>query len=154
FTPATTFILEGGAVLVEDANGCRMLSPPPLIQVSGENTLTVTYCLLKVPEWSTVSLGTRKVILKCVNAGYREAPSGGPNRENVVVDLGMVEAGHREAWKKYLVAENARLNSLGLNAYIDNLNPLRLAILGKVTAPGTKDLYYYEKVVEVEVEVL
>ncbi|MEM2977852.1 MAG: DUF2341 domain-containing protein [Candidatus Hadarchaeales archaeon] len=150
FTPTTRFILEGGAVLVEDSGGCRMLSPPSMISVSG-NTLTVTHLLLNGPKLSTVSLGEKRLRLGCTNSGYTVQEL----RENVVVDLSSrVDPDHQGVWKEYLLAENARLNSLGMNAYLDSLNPLKLTVLGPVAAAGTKDLYYCEKVVEVEVEVL
>ena len=131
-----------------------MLSPPPMITASG-NTLTVTYFLLKGPGTGLASLGEKKLLLSCTNAGYTAMPSGGPNRENVVVDLSArVDPDHREAWERYLAGENQRLNSLGLNASLDPSNPLKLTVLGPVTSAGVKDLYYYEKVVEVNVEVL
>jgi len=154
FTPSTRFALEGGAVLMEDAGGWRMLSPPPMITASG-NTLTVTYFLLRGPGTGLASLGEKKLLLSCTNAGYTVLPSGGPNRENVAVDLSArVDPDHREAWERYLAGENQRLNSLGLNASLDPSNPLKLTVLGPVTSAGVKDLYYYEKVVEVNVEVL
>jgi hypothetical protein len=154
FTPTTGFALEGGAVLVEDAGGWRMLSPPPIITASG-NTLTVTYFLLRGPGTGLASLGEKRLLLRCTNEGYTVMPSGGPNRENVVVDLSArVDPDHREAWERYLAGENRRLNSLGLNAFIDNLNPLKLTVLGPNPSAGTRDLYYYERVVEVNVEVL
>lgn len=154
FTPTTGFALEGGAVLMEDAGGWRMLSPPPMITASG-NTLTVTYFLLRGPGTGLASLGEKRLLLRCTNEGYTVMPSGGPNRENVVVDLSArVDPDHREAWERYLAGENRRLNSLGLNAFIDNLNPLKLTVLGPNPSAGTRDLYYYERVVEVNVEVL
>ena len=154
FTPTTSFALEGGAVLMKDSGGWRMLSPPPLITAS-ENTLTVTYFLLKGPGIGLASLGEKRLLLRCTNEGYTVVPSGGPNRENVVVDLSArVDPDHREAWERYLAAENRRLNSLGLKASLDPSNPLKLTVLGPITSAGIKDLYYYERVVEVNVEVL
>jgi len=154
FTPTTRFALEGGAVLVKDAGGWRMLSPPPLITASG-NTVTVTYFLLKGPGIGLASLGEKRLLLRCINEGYTLVPSGGPNRENVVVDLSArVDPRRRKAWERYLAEENLRLNSLGLNASLDPSNPLKLTVLGPVTSAGIKDLYYYERVVEVNVEVL
>ncbi len=152
FTPATTFILEGGAVLVEDAGGCRMLSPPHLLVVGGENTLTVTHVLVGGPSLSLSCLGGKKLRLRCTGAWYRERPLEGPNRENVVLDLSTrVRPGHRGAWQRYLEGLRDELNSRGLNA---TLSGLTLAVLGKNTSAGVKDLYYYERVVEVEVEAL
>jgi len=154
FTPTTRFALEGGAVLMEDAGEWRMLSPPSMITASG-NTLTVTYFFLKGPGLGLASLGEKKLLLRCTNAGYTVLPSGNPNRENVVVDLSTrVDSDHREAWERYLAEENRRLNSLGLNASVDPSNPLKLTVLGLVTSAGIKDLYYHERVVEVNVEVL
>jgi hypothetical protein len=154
FTPTTRFALEGGAVLMEDAGGWRMLSPPPMITASG-NTLTVTYFLLKGPGVGLASLGEKKLLLRCTNEGYTVQPSGGPNRENVVVDLSArVNPDHRKAWERYLAEENLRLNSLGLKASVDPGNPLKLTVLGPLTSAGIKDLYYHERVVEVNVEVL
>jgi hypothetical protein len=154
FTPTTRFALEGGAVLMEDAGGWRMLSPPPMITASG-NTLTVTYFLLKGSGRGLASLGEKRLLLSCTNAGYTVLPSGGPNRENVAVDLSArVDPDHREAWERYLAGENRRLNSLGLNASVDPGNSLKLTVLGPNPSAGTRDLYYYERVVEVNVEVL
>ncbi|MEM2536281.1 MAG: hypothetical protein QW435_04710, partial [Candidatus Hadarchaeales archaeon] len=148
----TRFVLEGGAVLVEDVKGCRMLSPPLLLEGEG-NTLILTYLLLEGPFLEVSSLGERKLSLRCINIGYTEMPVGGPNRENVVVDLSsMVRPKYRKAWQVYLEDLRNKLNSRGLNASLDTLNPLRLTILGTNTSAGIKDLYYYERVMEVKVE--
>lgn len=152
FTPTTRFVLEGGAVLVEDVKGCRMLSPPLLLEGEG-NTLLLTYLLLEGPFLEVSSLGERKLSLRCINIGYTEMPVGGPNRENVVVDLSsMVRPKYRKAWQVYLEDLRNKLNSRGLNASLDTLNPLRLTILGTNTSAGIKDLYYYERIMEVKVE--
>lgn len=145
--PSYVLALEGGGVVLEQGGVSLMTLPPVLIRAVdvGENRVRVDV------EWiqfvgESVRISRRSPVtltLTCTEERYLTWAEEDPNAENVVVNLaGRVE--YENAWRRYLRELRDELNSLGLNASIDNLNPFRLIILGRVTTPGVRDLYYFE----------
>ncbi|MEM1982020.1 MAG: hypothetical protein QXZ52_02440 [Candidatus Hadarchaeales archaeon] len=144
FFPAYTLSLEGGGILLEQSGSSVMTFPPLLIRALeiGENKVRVDV------EWiylvgENIRLSKRSPVtltLTCLEERYSVWAEENCNAENVVVDLtGRVE--YENVWQKYLVELRDELNSKGLNA---TLSGLKLTVLGKVTSPGIKDLYYFE----------
>ncbi|MEM2866845.1 MAG: hypothetical protein QXM46_01030 [Candidatus Hadarchaeales archaeon] len=149
--PSYILGLEGGGVVLEQEGVSLMTFPPLLVRAVdlGENKVRVDV------EWvhlvgENVRLSKRSpatLTLTCVEERYTSWAEENCNAENVVVDLtGRVE--YENAWQRYLVELRDGLNSMGLNA---SLSGLKLTILGRVTAAGTKDLYYFEHLRKVAV---
>jgi len=145
--PSYTLGLEGGGVVLEQEGVSLMTFPPPLIRAVdlGENRVRVDveWVYLVGENVRLSKRGPATLTLICLEEGYSVWAGENCNAENVVVDLkGRVE--YEGAWQRYLKDLKDDLNSLGLNANLDNQNPLKLTILGRNASPGVKDLYYFE----------
>jgi len=142
--PSYTLALEGGGVVLEQGGRSLMTLPPFLVRTLdlGDNLVRVEV------EWiylvgENVRISKRSpatLTLQGLEEGYSVWAENESNAENVVVNLeNRVE--YENAWGKYLQEVGDELNARGLNASVSGL---KLTVLGKVTASGTKDLYYFE----------
>ncbi len=153
-----SWIYELGAVILAQGNASFMVSrfeDVGLVVVDdkdiygnplpGDNIrVEVNFIRIKRFDASISSTGTSTILLARENSRYEV--ENGP-RENVVV---RVNSTYRNAWAEYLSWLARELNAKGYLAGFDN-RALRLTILGKKTSPGENDIYYYERVTEIEV---
>jgi len=143
--PSYTLALEGGGVVLEQEGRSLMTIPPFLVRTLdlGDNLVRVEVeWIYLVGENVRVSKRSPATLtLQGLEEGYSVWAENEPNAENVVVDLeNRVEYG--SVWERYLQELGDELNAKGLNASVSGL---RLTLLGKVTASGNKDLYYFER---------
>ncbi|MEM2907947.1 MAG: hypothetical protein QXP65_01910, partial [Candidatus Hadarchaeales archaeon] len=153
-----TWVYELGAVILAQGDASFMVSrfeDVGLVVVDnrdafgnplpGDN-IRVEVHLIRIKRFdsSISSTGTSTILLAKENSYYEVENSP---RENVVV---RVNSTYKDAWAEYLSWLARELNAKGYHATFDNRS-LRLTILGKDTAPGVKDIFYYEKVTEIEV---
>jgi hypothetical protein len=142
--PSYTLVLEGGGVILEQEGRSLMTLPPFLVRTLdlGDNLVRVEV------EWiylmgENVRVSKRSpatLTVQGLEEGYSLWTENEPNAEDVVVDLeNRVE--YDSVWERYLQELGEELNAKGLNASVSGL---KLTVLGKVTASGTKDLYYFE----------
>jgi hypothetical protein len=109
--------------------------------------VNVDLWVIRGKKASVASTGTKTIRVSCRSSKYTVAPVGGPNRENVIIKISPI---YSDAWKKYLRDLHDELHAKGYNPILDDLT---LTILGKNTGSGVKDIYYYEKVTEIEVTI-
>jgi|GEM_PF-1280606 len=143
--PSYTLVLEGGGVVLEQGRRSLVILPPFLVRTLdlGDNLVRVEVeWIYLVGENVRVSKrGPATLTLQGLEERYSVWAENEPNAENVVVDLtGRVE--YDNAWGRYLQELRDELNARGLNA---SASGLRLTVSGKVTTPGIKDLYYFER---------
>ncbi len=150
FYPSQTYVYEGGGIIMIQDGVDLMASEPTVVTASdaGGGSLIrvdVNFSVVENRETSTASTGTMTIHASCKSSRYVVTPVDVPNRENVVVTISSI---YNNAWSKYLQNLCDDLNTKGYNASFDGLT---LTILGKNTGPGVKDIYYYEKLREIEV---
>lgn len=151
FFPNQNYVYEGGAVILIQNETNLMVSKPTMVTASDASgdliRVNVDLFVIERKKASIASTGTATIRAFCKSSGFTVAPVGGPNRENVVLTI---STRYENAWVRYLHDLCEELNNRGYNASLDGLT---LTILGKNTDPGVKDIYYHEKVTEIEVSI-
>ncbi|MCS7132062.1 MAG: hypothetical protein NZ934_04985, partial [Hadesarchaea archaeon] len=156
-----TWVYELGAVILAQDNASFMVSKfedVGLVVVDnkdaygnplpGDNIrVQVHFIRIKRFDTSLCSTGTSTILLARENSYYRVENS---HLENVVV---RVSSAYKDAWAEYLSWLAKELSAKGYHATFDN-RALRLTILGKKTTLGIRDIFYYEKVTEIEVDLV
>jgi hypothetical protein len=152
FYPDQTYVYEaGGMILIQDGVDI-LVSEPTMVTASdagGGNLIRVdaTFSVIENRETTTASTSTATIHATCESSRYVVAPVGTePNRENVILTISSI---YSNAWSGYLQGLCDDLNDKGYNASFDGLT---LTIQGKNTGPGA-DIYYYEKLNEIEVTI-
>jgi hypothetical protein len=148
-TPAQTYIYEDGAVILVQGDKTLMISQPAMITASAadDNNIRVDvhHVIVTGLRKSTSEGGTRGIRVEAKSSMYIVQPSGGPNRSNVTITI---QSDYKDVWMKYLKDMEQELNAKGFGASLDP-NILTLTIMGKTG--DNNDIYYYEKVTEIEV---
>lgn len=152
FFPSQTYIYETGGVIVIQGGVDLMVSGPSLVSVSdaggGNIRVDVNVWVIENKESSTASTGTATIRATCKSSRYVVAPvDGQPNREDVEITIW---SNYPNAWGRYLEDLRAELIAKGYD--VEPLVGLTLIIHGKAGASGN-DIYYYEKLNEIEVTV-
>jgi hypothetical protein len=149
--PSQTYVYESGAVIMIQNDYDLLVSSPTLITATDaeENNIRVDVNLVVIKEIDTSfsSTGTATIKVTSQSSSYAVEPVEGPNRENVKITI---LSAYQNAWGEYLEDVKEKLNAKGYNV---SLSGLTLLIQGKDNTPGVKDIYYYEKVTEIEVEI-
>jgi hypothetical protein len=154
-TPAQTYIYEDGAVILVQSDRVLMISRPTMItasQANGDNIrVDVHRIIVSSSRKSTNEGGTRGIRVKAKSSWYIVSPSGGPNCSSVSVTI---QSDYKDAWMEYFESVYRDLEAKGFvtgaSPPAGNGNTLTLKIDGK-KGPGIYDIYYYEKVTEIEV---
>jgi len=153
--------LEEGGLIRLTGEGAEMLSPPVLLKVGevregGEVRwlrVEVRHFVLENGEFQLASSSPVSLRFTCTSDLYTVYPENGrPNAEEVVLDLeNRVSTQTSEAWREYL----EYLTSLFPPYYSVSVDPslLRLTVQGFNSAPGVKDILYYERCTKIRVEV-
>lgn len=154
FYPDQAYVYEGGSVILTQAKvNLTVLDPMVIINVleNEDNNIKVyaNFWIIENEMASITSTGTRTIRVFCVNSSTTVTPVEGPNRENVVLK---VLSPYGDVWGEYLAKEKERLEAMGITADFDE-GTLTLTIMGKENA-GVNDIYYYEQVKEIEVELV
>jgi hypothetical protein len=147
FYPSQTYVYEGGGVVLIQDGVDLMASDPAMVAASdaggGLIRVDVSFLVIKNRKASIASTGTVTVRASCEGSRQVVAPVEGPNRENVVIT---VSSAYSKAWGGYLQKLRDELDAKGYNPILSP-DGMTLTILGR---PG-KDIYYYERVKEIEV---
>jgi hypothetical protein len=156
FYPDQAYVYEGGSVILTQGEVNLTVLEPMTLKVSenaGDNNIRVDVNFLIVEnERSTItSTGTRTIRVFCTKSSTTIFPvEGKPNRENVVLK---VSSPYADVWREYLASENERLKAMDIRADFDPVT-LTLTIEGRDDTPRVNDIYYYEYVKEIEVELV
>jgi hypothetical protein len=114
----------------------------------------VRHLVLENREFQLASSSPVSLRFTCTSDLYTVYPENGrPNAEEVVLDLeNRVSTQTSEAWREYL----EYLTSLFPPYYSVSVDPslLRLIVQGFNSAPGVKDILYYERCTKIRVEVV
>jgi len=147
-TPTQTYIYEDGAVILVQGDRALMISQPTMItaseKVGGDIRVDVHRIIISSLRNSTSEGSTRGIRVEAKSSMYIVQPFGGPNYDSVSITI---QSDFKDAWMEYL--KSVERNLKGFGAYIPDENKLTLTITGKHT-PGN-DIYYYEKITEIEV---
>ncbi len=155
FYPDQAYVYEGGSVILTQGDVNLTVLEPMTIEVSdakGDNIeVHANFWIIENERSTITSTGTRTIRVFCTKSSTTVFPAENrPNRENVVLK---VWSPYADVWREYLASENERLNAMGVGASFDPVT-LTLTIEGKSTTPGVNDIYYYERVKEIEVELI
>lgn len=151
FYPDQTYVYEGGTVILIQDGVDLMIARPTMITVSeteNENLIRVdvNFWMIENRRASSTSTGTGTVEVFCRDSSYTVVPVDGPNCENLIIE---VWSPYRNAWRTYLRDLHEELSAMNIGATF-NESALTLIIMGRGSG---KDIYYYEKVTEIEVTV-
>ncbi|MDI6820436.1 MAG: hypothetical protein QMC89_06000 [Candidatus Hodarchaeaceae archaeon] len=141
-----TWVYENGAVILVQGGQSIMASMPAMVAAvdnERENIRVEVHVVrLKGKGTSIGGTGTRTIVIV---------------RENVVVEnyhvpslTIAINSAYPDAWREYLGHLESRLNAKGYNAAVDDLS---ITIDGKVEDDGVNDIYYFRKVIEVEISI-
>lgn len=154
FYPDQAYMYEGSTVFLSQSNVDLTVLDPMMINVktADDNRINVyaNFWIIENSAATLTSTGTRTIRLYCLNYTQTVIPIGGPNRDNVVI---RALSPYTDVWSAYLSSQNQMLNAMGINASF-NPNTLTLTIGGRDNRPGVKDIYYYENVKELEVDLI
>jgi hypothetical protein len=153
FYPDQSYLYECGSVLLEQDDVYVMLFPPNILLVEnmGGNNIKVysTFIYITDSDQTLSATGRATIYVNVKRISDVVAPIDGPNRENVEINVRTI---YRGPWDKFLSSEVQKLDQMGFDVHYDP-NTLTLVIYGqKNGAPaGVKDIFYFERLVEVSV---
>jgi hypothetical protein len=155
FYPDQAYVYEGGSVILTQGEVNLTVLEPMTIEVSDaeDNNIAVrvNFWIIENERATITSTGTRTIRVFCTDSSVTVFPvEGKPNRENVAL---RVSSPYADIWREYLKNKSDELEAMGVSASSDN-NTLTLTIEGRSTTPGVDDIYYYEYVKEIEVELI
>jgi hypothetical protein len=156
FYPDQAYVYEGGTVILIQDRVDLMLSRPTIITVSETEDqdlirVDANFWMIenKNKRTSAASTGIGTIELFCRDSTYTAVPVDGPNCENLTLKI---SSPYQNAWRGYL--RDLREELIAMDIEVDlNEDALILTITGRDDTPGVKDIYYYEKVTEIEVTV-
>jgi hypothetical protein len=154
FYPDQAYMYEGSTVFLSQSNVDLTVLDPMMIrwENADDNRINVyaNFWIIENSAATLTSTGTRTIRVYCLNNTQTVIPVGGPNRDNVVI---RAVSPYADVWSAYLSSQNQMLNAMGINASF-NPNTLTLSISGRDNRPGVKDIYYYENVKELKVDLI
>jgi len=156
FYPSQKYVYEGGALILVQDGVDVMLSKPTMIAVSDaeNNNIRVDVNFLMVENKNEItslnSTGIGTIEVYCKNSVYTVTPVSGPNRENIALT---VMSSYQNAWMGYLQGLREELRAMNIYATPPSLygDTLTMTIMGRDNRLGVNDIYYYEKITEIEV---
>lgn len=151
YYPDQTWAYESGAVILIQDNVSVMESPPGMVVVReiGDNKIEIYFNTIRIRglDDSISGTGTSTIRASILSWHY---PIEKDLRENVTI---RIRSSYTRAWKQYLQDLYEMLDAGGYNPDGSFLDTLQLTILGKDTSPGVKDIYYFERIMEVEIRI-
>jgi len=154
YYPDQAYVSEGGSVILTQGGvNLTVLEPVMIKWENAENNRLNVYAnfwIIENERATLTSTGTRTIRVFCVDSRATVIPVEGPNREQIILKA---ISPYGDVWGRYLASENERLNAMGYNASFDP-NTLTLTIGGRDNTPGVKDIYYYEHLKELVVELV
>jgi len=155
FYPDQAYMYEGSTVFLSQSNvNLTVLDPMMIRWENADNNRIKLYANFWIIENSAATLtstGTRTIRVYCLNNTQTVIPAENlPNRDNVII---RALSPYTDVWSAYLSSQRQMLNAMGINASF-NPNTLTLTIGGRDNRPGVKDIYYYENVKELEVDLI
>jgi len=156
YYPDQAYVSEGGSVILTQGEVNLTVLEPVMITVSeAENDnirVDVNLWIIENERATLTSTGTRTIRVFCVDSRATVIPveGEGPNRESIIL---RALSPYGDVWGRYLRNKLEELERMGIRAELDE-DTLTLTIWGKVENAGVKDIYYYEYLKELVVELV
>jgi hypothetical protein len=153
--PTQTYVYEDGAVILVQGDRDLMIFQPSMISVSeseGDNIrVDVHHIVVSGLGKSTSEQGTCSIRAEAKRSEYIVRPFGKPNYSSVDV---VIYSNYENVWVEYLRSVWQELEaSGGFGVSPPDESTLTLTIDGKGEG-GENDIYYYEKVTEIEIRLV
>jgi hypothetical protein len=156
YYPDQAYVYEGGSVILTQGEVNVTVLDPVMIRWENDHEnenrirVYVNLWIIENERATLTSTGTRTIRVFCVDNRATVIPVEGPNRESIIL---RVFSPYRDVWSRYLRNKLDELEAMGVAASLDE-DTLTLTILGKVESAGVKDIYYYEYLKKLVVELV